>query len=97
MTRTDTPWRHKAVCRQDPDLWFARNDSAIAALARHVCLYHCPVVKQCNADALKTKPTEGVWGGLVWHLARNNARGEPLFRQPDPGVCDNKCWKWGQE
>lgn len=56
-----------ALCAQtDPDLFFpeAMNATNTIAMAKSICA-QCPVQVECLTFALKTKETEGIWGGMT--------------------------------
>lgn len=70
-------WHRRAVCHPDngysPDIWFplveggngnpARHRSVLVRRAQEFC-FQCPVRAQCLADAIETKQTSGIWGGM---------------------------------
>ena len=61
-------WRHKAICRDEPDeLFFPVGNSGPALLqiaeAKTVCR-RCPAVSDCLAWALDHGIDHGVWGGM---------------------------------
>jgi WhiB family redox-sensing transcriptional regulator len=56
-----------ALCTQtDPDLFYpeAMHSTTTIATAKSICA-KCPVQVECLTFALKTKETEGIWGGLT--------------------------------
>lgn len=56
-------WVAQAVCRAaDPDQLFVRG--AAQRKAAVICR-HCPVVRDCLADALDNRVEFGVWGGMT--------------------------------
>ena len=58
-----TEWVSKALCHTtDPDLLFVQGAAQRKAAA--ICR-HCPVMKECAAEALDNKVEFGVWGGLT--------------------------------
>jgi WhiB family transcriptional regulator, redox-sensing transcriptional regulator len=62
MTRTD--WFDDAACRDvDTDVFFPTSE-AHADEAKAICAT-CPVRLECLEYALKTRPGDGVWGGLT--------------------------------
>lgn len=59
----DQTWAAYAVCKTvQPDALFVRG--AAQRAARELC-FRCPVRVECLADALDSKMTFGVWGGLT--------------------------------
>lgn len=72
-------WQEDAACRVDGDLWFAR-DAGTRAIARHICVRHCPVASQCLAETVADArvglfPAGCVQAGLIW-----NDEGRPANR-----------------
>ncbi|MFF8610842.1 WhiB family transcriptional regulator [Streptomyces sp. NPDC015346] len=62
-------WEDFAACRTvDPDLFFPDGRGAVRVAqeeaAKAVCRNVCLVRQQCLRQALDTRQTEGVWGGL---------------------------------
>ncbi len=62
-----TEWRSRAACQsRDPDLFFPISSSGPALeqirRAKAVCA-GCQVRPECLDFALRTRTTEGVWGG----------------------------------
>ena len=58
-----TTWVSKARCRAtDPDELFVRG--AAQRKAAVICR-HCPVIRECGADALDNRVEFGVWGGMT--------------------------------
>ena len=56
-------WVSKARCRAtDPDELFVRG--AAQQRAAVICR-HCPVIRECAADALDNHVEFGVWGGMT--------------------------------
>ncbi|MQS16313.1 WhiB family transcriptional regulator [Streptomyces kaniharaensis] len=57
----------RAVCKQDPELFFPIGNRGPALLqieqAKAVC-NRCPVRPECLLRALKTSQETGVWGGV---------------------------------
>lgn len=51
----DRDWRDRALCGDDPDLWYPHPKSSNAIIAaqtaeaKRICR-NCPVLKQCRAD-----------------------------------------------
>ena len=63
VVETDQTWAVYAACAHaDPDALFVKG--AAQREVRQVC-FSCPVRVQCLADALDSKITFGVWGGLT--------------------------------
>jgi WhiB family transcriptional regulator, redox-sensing transcriptional regulator len=59
----DRAWVSKALCKNtDPDELFVRG--AAQRKAAVICC-HCPVLKECGADALDNKVEYGIWGGMT--------------------------------
>ncbi|XCB29237.1 WhiB family transcriptional regulator [Arcanobacterium hippocoleae] len=59
----DQTWAARAACAAvDPDALFVRGSAQ--RQARQVCV-SCPVRIECLADALDSKMTFGIWGGLT--------------------------------
>jgi WhiB family redox-sensing transcriptional regulator len=65
----DRGWRRRAACAGLSELFFAPTLDEAAALAwtpepaKAVCA-RCPVATDCRAWAIRTRQTNGVWGGL---------------------------------
>ena len=56
-------WVSQALCRSaDPDDLFVRGAAQRKAAA--ICR-HCPVMRECGADALDNRVEFGVWGGMT--------------------------------
>ncbi len=56
-------WVSKGLCRtKDPDELFVTGAAQRQAAA--ICR-HCPVLRECGADALDNKVEFGVWGGMT--------------------------------
>lgn len=56
-------WVSKALCKStDPDELFVRG--AAQRKAAVICR-HCPVKRECGADALDNRVEFGVWGGMT--------------------------------
>lgn len=64
-TEPTQEWQVHGACRtEDPELFFPRSGSAMAAFsAKEVCA-RCPVRPQCKQWAMETRQEWGVWGGL---------------------------------
>lgn len=75
-------WSERALCRLDPELWWSGRGPQ-RALARHLCLAHCPVLEACAA-ALgdRPRPRECVIAGEA-----HGQRGRPLFHLPERARC----------
>lgn len=59
----DRAWVAQGLCStKDPDDLFVTGAAQRQAAA--MCR-HCPVLKQCGADALDNKVEFGVWGGMT--------------------------------
>lgn len=87
---TSQRWVERAACRHDPDLWFNGYTTRRAA---HICLNHCPVLRQCRDEVKRKRPLWGVEGGVAWICKRNSnfLHGRPRVHQPDPVPCDTYC------
>src|SRR5262245_4457228 len=95
----DRWWLHAACNRGTPamrDMWFSVTWEQVAT-ARHVCLYHCPVLHQCNAQAVKDRPIDGIWGGVWWARVRNRGYGRQHGYQPLHEGCGQHCARWRYE
>jgi len=56
-------WIQQGLCKDtDPDELFVRG--AAQRKAAVICR-HCPVMRECAADALDNKVEFGVWGGMT--------------------------------
>lgn len=75
FTVTREPWVDDALCTQvDPDLFFpGKSDQATSRAARRVCAA-CPVRLECLAYALRTRESDGIWGGLTARQRNDLAR-----------------------
>ncbi|WP_372516838.1 WhiB family transcriptional regulator [Mycobacterium szulgai] len=59
----DRDWVSNALCKsKDPDELFVRGAAQRKAAA--ICR-HCPVMRECAADALDNQVEYGVWGGMT--------------------------------
>lgn len=67
-------WQDKATCRRFPELFFDRSEQRFAV---HVCLYHCPVLRDCNAWAKERFTDSQVLGGQAY-----GSSGEVLEKLP---------------
>lgn len=64
-------WWEAAWCSgMDQDVFFTESNRS---LALHYCQVHCPVVRQCNQEALRVRPAYAVQGGVAF-----NATGSPF-------------------
>ncbi len=63
LVAADQTWAVEAACSKvDPDTLFVRG--AAQRQVRQVC-FSCPVRLNCLADALDSRISFGVWGGLT--------------------------------
>ncbi|MBW0015748.1 MAG: WhiB family transcriptional regulator [Mycobacterium sp.] len=63
VSAEDRAWVAKALCREtDPDELFVRG--AAQRKAAVICR-HCPVMRECAAEALDNKVEYGIWGGMT--------------------------------
>lgn len=87
----DHGWHPFAACRDDPDFTVDAEHgrvNEVRAQKRHICIAHCPVIRQCLADAREYGPSGTVAGGLLWE---SWGRMGPQKVQPlDPG-CGSWC------
>jgi WhiB family transcriptional regulator, redox-sensing transcriptional regulator len=75
VTEGTRAWVAKALCGEaDPDELFVRG--AAQRRAAVICR-HCPVVKQCAADALDNQVEYGVWGGMTERQRRELLKEHP--------------------
>jgi WhiB family redox-sensing transcriptional regulator len=59
----DRTWVSKALCREtDLEAMFVRG--AAQRKAAVICR-HCPVMRECAAEALDNKVEFGIWGGMT--------------------------------
>lgn len=65
MTATPAPPAPTRPCTTNPDLWFATT-YAERALAIHLCLRHCPFLRQCRTQADRTPCSHGVQAGVLY-------------------------------
>lgn len=68
--RTDGSWHEDAFCRGiETARYFPEkvkyNDSTVKDIVRRDCL-RCPVRKECLVDALATRGTSGIHGGILF-------------------------------
>ncbi|TNC22916.1 WhiB family transcriptional regulator [Amycolatopsis alkalitolerans] len=76
MESTERSWRAGALCRDtDPDELFVRG--ADQNRAKVVCM-GCPVRTECLAEALDSRISFGIWGGMT-----ERERRALLRRRPD--------------
>lgn len=87
----ELPWWRRAACKNTPHLHGATatigraNITGPHAQARHICIWHCPVIRECHAEAMRVQPVDVVHGGLIWASSRHGYRGQPAKYQPDAG------------
>lgn len=83
-----TPWWERAACIDTAEMHTGDHRQVdIAARARHICLAHCPVLRQCAAEAERYQPRGVVQGGRIWpELGYAGRRVVPI---PEPG-----CGQW---
>lgn len=63
----DSQWRASAACRGMPSEWWFPMDATLSRVrkpgkAEQVCA-DCPVADQCEAYAIATRPSDGIWAG----------------------------------
>lgn len=63
----DIDWMKQALCRRDPEMWFADKDSLSIRVAAAICR-ECPVQKQCEeyVQSLRRNLRQGVWAGSIY-------------------------------
>lgn len=90
------PWWTRVACARTGELHLAEPKQGPTgagtpqAKAVHICLHHCPVLRQCREDTLAHPPRGMTQGGLVWRDGANTRRPRPAQEQPpDPG-----CGPW---
>lgn len=84
-------WQERGACRGDPELWV---DPAMAPLAVHNCLTHCPVLDECREWAAGRCDWDAVVvAGVQWG-SRHKGNAKPLAVKPQlcgdcvpPGHC----------
>ncbi|MTD55965.1 WhiB family transcriptional regulator [Amycolatopsis pithecellobii] len=75
METTERSWRIDALCRDtDPDELFVRG--AEQNRAKNVCM-GCPVRTECLAEALDSRISFGIWGGMTERERRALLRRRP--------------------
>jgi WhiB family transcriptional regulator, redox-sensing transcriptional regulator len=75
VTEGTRGWVANALCRDaDPDELFVQG--AAQRRAAVICR-HCPVMKQCAADALDNQVEYGVWGGMTERQRRELLKEHP--------------------
>jgi WhiB family redox-sensing transcriptional regulator len=75
VTEGQRAWVAKAVCTTaDPDELFVRGAAQRKAV---VICRHCPVVRECAADALDNQVEYGIWGGMTERQRRALLRQHP--------------------
>ena len=68
----DFAWMRRAACADlDPDIFFPRRGSGVAAKA--ICA-RCRVRLQCLHHSLANDEQQGIWGGLTEHERRAYVR-----------------------
>jgi WhiB family redox-sensing transcriptional regulator len=68
-------WVSKALCKdKDPDELFVRG--AKQRKAATICR-HCPVMRECAADALDNQVEYGIWGGMTERQRRGLLKDHP--------------------
>ena len=75
---TPEPWMKDSLCIQEGgDIFFAEDPKGTAK-AKEIC-GRCDVAAQCLVYALRTRQTEGVWGGKTSRQLRTirHARSKP--------------------
>lgn len=73
----DHAWRDKAAClTSDPEIFFPDPSDVDTALrAKGVC-DTCPVISECRRFAIRTRQSDGIWGGLSKHGLKRLAESE---------------------
>ncbi len=89
VTSGQRTWVVKALCREgDPDELFVTGKAQRKAVA--ICR-HCPVQRECGADALDNQVEYGIWGGMTERRRRALLQQHPevvswadFFNRGDP-------------
>jgi hypothetical protein len=58
----------------DPNLWFAKQDTRAAGRARELCMTQCKERLECLASVLKFEQTEGIQHGIFGGLSEYERR-----------------------
>lgn len=80
----DLRWQRLGVCVDDPERW---STPGTAALAVHMCLWHCPVLEQCRQWATGREWDSVVVAGRWWIGPRDGHPPRPAVDQPEE-PCD---------
>lgn len=64
-------WHRHAACVDHPAEWWGTDSATLTRKAVTVCL-HCPVRRECLADAVEAGETYGVRGGRVFHKVKGS-------------------------
>lgn len=68
MNEEELDWRRRGLCSDfsvDPDMWFSV-ETGTRRLAQHLCLVHCPVLKECRKEMEKFSYRGVVVAGVIW-------------------------------
>lgn len=83
----DQTWAARAACATaPPDSLFVRGAAQREARVR---CFACPVRMECLADALESRTTFGVWGGLTERERRALLRQYPHVEDWDTWLCSD--------
>lgn len=84
-----TPWRERAICRDDRDWFPSDNDHRAIAALKAIC-QECPVQSECLDDALRYPKTSdfGILGGLT-PAERNEIRKKRKHERESAGTPPN--------
>ena len=65
-------WRNRGLCAGHPEreCWFPEEYSGAAAARAIAICQACPVRVECLEFAIKTRQSEGVWGGTTPYKRR---------------------------
>lgn len=68
MEEEELDWRRRGLCSDfsvDPDMWFS-SEARTRRLAQHLCLVHCPVLRECRKEMDKFTFRGVVIAGVIW-------------------------------
>lgn len=85
-------WQERALCQKNPELWFTESTRTAAV---HICRFHCPVLKECQAWAVTAVVISGVAGGVAY-----GHTGAPMrywANGDDVKLCRGWCWTYRKE
>lgn len=84
---SERSWTLDAACASTglPDMW--ASNCRQADIARHICLEHCPVLAECEAERARYAGTWDAYRDIVMAGVSYDQSGRPLVRQEVRRAC----------